>query len=94
MTWRGVGSCIALDSLCDVRRRGTMLWFNAAKDLGVLRTEDGERIDVPGAAFVPEEKPLGRCGGKTIEFDSREGTVSEIAFVEELSPRRARRRRR
>jgi len=31
--------------------RGTMLWFNEAKDLGALLTDDGERIDVLGTAF-------------------------------------------
>ena len=66
-----------------------MLWFNEAKDLGALRTDEGERIEVPGTAFGPGEKPVGRCRGKAIEFD--ELTVSDIAFVPVLSPRRARR---
>ncbi len=73
--------------------RGTMLWFNAEKDLGALRTDDGERIEVPGTAFVPEEKPLGRCAGMAIEFEACDGAVSRIVFVEALAPRRARLRR-
>ena len=74
--------------------RGTMLWFNVAKDLGALETDDGERIDVPGTAFVVGEKPVGRCAGKAVEFESLDGTVSSVAFVPEVSARRARLRHR
>jgi hypothetical protein len=70
--------------------RGTMLWFNAAKDRGELRTGDGDRIEVPGAAFLPGEKPAGRCAGKAIEFEPIAGAVRHVAFVPEVSPRRAR----
>ena len=71
-----------------------MLWFNGAKDLGALRTDDGERIEMPGTAFLPGEKPVGRCAGKIVEFESFEGAVTSLAFVSEPSPRRARRRHR
>ncbi len=95
---RGIGSvsrsATALGSVARMRRRGTMRWFNAAKDLGGLRTDDGEWIEVPGAAFAPGEKPVARCAGKAIEFESLDGTVSGIEFVPELEQRRARRRRR
>lgn len=74
--------------------RGTMLWFNMTKDLGALRTEDGERISVPGTAFLTGEKPIGRCAGKAIEFEALGRAVSGVAFVPELSPRRARLRHR
>ena len=70
-----------------------MLWFNDAKDLGALRTDDGDRIDVPGTAFLPGEKPLGRCAGKAVEFERLEGRVSGLAFVSESNPPRARLRR-
>jgi hypothetical protein len=70
-----------------------MLWFNAAKDLGALHTEEGESLDVPGEAFAPSQKPNGRCAGMVVEFDWDDGRVTGIAFVEELSPRRARLRR-
>jgi hypothetical protein len=73
--------------------RGTMLWFNEAKDLGALRTDEGDRIDVSGAAFLPGERPFGRCAGKPVEFERLEGYVSGLAFLPELNPRRARRRR-
>jgi hypothetical protein len=83
-----------LASAARIRIRGTMLWFNEAKDLGALRTDDGERIEMPGTAFAAGEKPVGRCAGKVVEFDSRDGVISGLAFVPELSPRRARMRRR
>jgi hypothetical protein len=73
--------------------RGTMLWFNEAKDVGALRTDEGDRIDVSGAAFLAGEKPLGRCAGKAVEFERLDGGVSRLAFVPALTPRRARRRR-
>jgi CspA family cold shock protein len=81
-------------NVTPVRVRGTMLWFNAAKDLGALRTDDGERMDVPGAAFMPGEKPVGRCAGKAIEFELLGGAVTRLLFVPEPNPRRARMRRR
>jgi hypothetical protein len=90
MTCDVVGLCTALANVTRVR--GTMLWFNEAKDVGALRTDEGDRIDVPGTAFLPGEKPLGRCGGKVVEFERLERGVSELAFVAELNPRRARRR--
>jgi hypothetical protein len=76
------------------RVRGTMLWFNAAKDYGALRTDEGVRIDVSGTAFLPGEKPSGRCAGRLVEYESLEGSVGRIAFVSELSQRRARLRHR
>jgi hypothetical protein len=71
-----------------------MLWFNADKDLGALRTADGERLELPGSAFANGAKPVGRCAGLAVEFDLHDGTVTELAFVEVPSPRRARMRRR
>ena len=88
------GPRTALASAVGIRMSGTMLWFNAAKDLGVLETNDGERIQVPGSAFEPEHKPVGRCAGKAVECELRDGAPSRIAFVAERNPRRARRRHR
>jgi hypothetical protein len=76
----------------SLRTRGTMLWFNAAKDAGALRTEDGERIEVLGDSFLPGEKPIGRCAGRPVEFDALDGTVAGLSFVEDMNPRRARSR--
>lgn len=73
--------------------RGTMLWFNAAKDIGALRTDKGDRVDVPGAAFLPGQKPLGRCAGKAVEFRAQPGGISSLAFVQDSEQRRARMRR-
>ena len=82
------------DSAAVTRVRGTMLWFNVVKDLGALRTDDGERIDVPATAFSSGEKPVGRCAGKTVEFERIDGVVSDLRFVPEVSSRRARMRHR
>jgi hypothetical protein len=70
--------------------RGTMLWFNAAKDIGALRTDDGERLEIPGDAFAPGEKPVERCAGRPVGFECAAGAVSGVAFVPEVVPRRAR----
>jgi hypothetical protein len=82
-----------MDSLVATRVRGTMLWFNEEKDIGALRTDEGVRLEVPGSAFGPGEKPIGRCAGRTVEFASVAGTVTELAFVPEPNAGRARRRR-
>ena len=71
-----------------------MLWFNTVKDLGALRTDDGERIEVPGAAFAAGEKPEGRCAGKVVDFETGRNGLTGIAFVPERSQRRARLRHR
>lgn len=71
-----------------------MLWFNGAKDVGVLRIDGGEQIEVPGGAFAVGERPVGRCAGRTVEFLLLDGTLSEIAFVVEADARRARLRSR
>jgi hypothetical protein len=76
------------------KEAGTMLWFNAEKDLGVLEVAVGERLEVPGTAFLPGEKPVGRCSGKAVEFQTFEGAVTRVAFMPEPNPRRARRRHR
>lgn len=73
-----------------IRVQGTMLWFNPAKDLGALRTADGECIEVPGTAFLPSEKPVGRCAGKLVEFETLHGPVAHLAFVPEANQSRAR----
>jgi hypothetical protein len=83
-----------MGSSAPTRVGGTMLWFNEEKDLGALRTDEGERIEVPGSAFRPSEKPIGRCAGKAVEFDAVDGVVTQLAFVPEPTVRRARLRRR
>jgi hypothetical protein len=73
---------------------GTMLWFNVAKDLGVLETEAGERLYVPGTSFSPGEKPEGRCAGMPVQFERDDDAVTAVAFVTSPAARRARLRRR
>jgi hypothetical protein len=99
MTEKGGGTveldgCIGRGGSVPYRGRGRMLWFNEDKDLGALRTDDGERLEVPGIAFGSGEKPIGRCAGRTIEFDSVAGAVTRLAFIPESSQRRARLRHR
>jgi cold shock CspA family protein len=78
--------------------RGTMLWFNEAKDYGFISTEDGERLYVEGDGFAPGERPVGRCAGKPVVFEVVEGDgeVERKAvgarLVTMIDPRRARRR--
>ena len=78
--------------------RGTMLWFNVDKDLGVITTQDGDRVEVLGTAFAPGERPESRCAGKIVEFSlvemDGEQRVEDVAFIEYVAPRRARLRHR
>jgi cold shock CspA family protein len=74
---------------------GKMLWFNEEKGHGYIATDDGERLFVAGNGFV-EAPPEGPCAGRIVEFEVGEdadGRFAERArLVEEISPRRARRR--
>jgi cold shock CspA family protein len=78
--------------------RGTMKWFNEEKDHGYIETEEGERLYIPGTGFAGGERLRGRCAGLEVEFtiidadESRQ--AAECALVEEVIPRRARRRHR
>jgi cold shock CspA family protein len=78
--------------------RGTMLWFNVDKDLGVITTQDGDKIEVLGTAFAPGERPESRCAGKPVEFRLVETDgaqrVEDASFVAYVAPRRARLRHR
>jgi cold shock CspA family protein len=75
--------------------RGTMLWFNEEKNLGVIEAADGERLPVHGAHFAPGARPSGRCRGTAVEFRvvaGEERHAAEVTLVPELVARRARRR--
>jgi hypothetical protein len=76
--------------------RGTMLWFNEAKDSGLLLTEEGERLPVPGDSFADGIRPKGRCAQAVVAFEvgENEGAreASEVELVPSQSSRRARRR--
>lgn len=76
--------------------RGQMLWFNDRKDLGFIRTEEGERLAVHGPGFAPGQRPKGRCAEAVVSFEidatGEERRADRVVFVEESAPRRARRR--
>jgi cold shock CspA family protein len=78
--------------------RGTMIWFNEEKDHGFISTEEGERLYVAGPSFQDGLRPQGRCGGLLVEFNVTESNGDREAagavLVDEISPPRARRRRR
>jgi hypothetical protein len=78
--------------------RGTMLWFNEAKDYGFILTEEGERLSVLGPAFAGGERPKGRCAEAVVTFEVTESEgrrqADGVAFVPEVAARRARLRRR
>ena len=76
--------------------RGTMLWFNEVKDVGLIATDDGERIHVDGESFVDGARPQGRCAGVPVTYrlSDAEGDprAAEVAIVPEAASRRARMR--
>ena len=75
---------------------GTMLWFNAVKDLGEITAEDGERLSMLGTGFAAGERPQARCAGLPVTFQiterGEERRAEDVRFVEEIAPRRARMR--
>ncbi len=75
--------------------RGTMIYFNEEKDVGYIRSEDGERVQVVRDNFLPGQAPVGRCNGLAVEFslsDGQEPAAVEVSVIEDDNPRRARRR--
>ena len=78
-----------------VRSRGKLLWFNEEKGHGFIETDDGERLYVDGPGFA-ESPPVGPCAGRVVEFDVADGPdgrhARDTRVVEEIAPRRARRR--
>jgi cold shock CspA family protein len=82
----------------NVRRsQGEMLWFNNDKDFGFIASVSGERLYVSGDGFRGDGKPEGRCAGLAVTFrltgDADSARAEDVAFVEDLAPRRARIRR-
>ena len=76
--------------------RGKMLWFNEKKDLGFIRTDEGERLSVLGPGFEGGKRPQGRCAQAVVDFvidaTGSERQAKNVNFVEEDAPRRARMR--
>ena len=56
--------------------RGKMVWFNAVKGFGFIRTEEDERLYVHSSGFEPGQVPVGRCAEQQVSFER------EIADVE------------
>lgn len=81
--------------MLDKNPRGKMLWFNEEKGHGYIETEEGERLYVEGTGFQVAP-PVGSVAGLVVEFTIAEGPDGRFAeatrFVEDISPRRARRR--
>jgi hypothetical protein len=75
--------------------KGTMLWFDEAKDYGFVLTDDGERLRVERDGFVDGAAPVGRCARRPVKLSvgEREGEriAVDVSLVLEESPRRARR---
>jgi len=75
---------------------GKMLFFNAEKDYGFIRTVEGERIAVNRAGFVTGEAPEGRCAGLAVELtpaETEDGRIAtEVSVLVEKEVGRARRR--
>jgi cold shock CspA family protein len=76
--------------------RGKMLWFNEVKDLGFILTDEGERLSVLGGGFAEGKRPQGRCAQLEVSFEITEiegdRQATNVAPVDEASPRRARMR--
>ena len=78
--------------------RGTMLYFNSDKDFGLIAIEGGDRVGVHSSGFASGAGPTGRCSGTPVEFRvtarGGEDVATDVTLVQEISPRRARRRSR
>lgn len=75
--------------------RGRMLWFNEEKGHGYISSDEGERLYVEAGGF-PDGHPVGPCAGLLVEFaiagDGDVRQAQDVRLVEEIAPRRARRR--
>jgi cold shock CspA family protein len=75
---------------------GVLIWFNATKHHGYIRTEDGERLFVDESGFVEGHVPGERCRGTRVRFRREEATEEGVAravgveIPEHSVPRRAR----
>jgi hypothetical protein len=90
------GSDRAADRRDGPAVKGTMLWFDEAKDYGFVLTDDQERLRVDREGFVDGAAPVGRCARRPVELSVRERdgerVAVDVSLVTEEAPRRARRR--
>ena len=74
-----------------------MIWFNADKGHGFIRTEDDERLYVTRAGFASDQEPQPRCKGRVVSFQREiaegDARAVNVSFVERDEPRRARLRK-
>jgi hypothetical protein len=73
--------------------RGKMLWFNEVKDVGVIVSDEGERLAVSGCDFVDGARPQGRCAKAAVSFEvsaSAERKALRAALLPDEPRRRAR----
>ena len=85
-----------VDATGNAEMLGTMLWFNADKGFGFIRTESEERLYVAGHDFQPGHTPPSRCSGLAVSFERHvsEGDTRavNVSFVVTTEPNRARHR--
>jgi cold shock CspA family protein len=72
-----------------------MIWFNATKLHGFIRTDEGERLRVDHDGFAPGELLEDRCGGTRVRFERAAAGIEEaravnVAVVPLAEARRAR----
>jgi cold shock CspA family protein len=74
--------------------RGTMIWFNADKGHGFIRTEQDERLYVSNSGFESGYGPEVRCKGLEVHFDRQDeegdARAVNVALISQVEPRRAR----
>ena len=70
---------------------GQMLWFNEAKHVGMIESDDGERFSVRREDFV-DGAPVGRCASLPVTFESVGSTAVNVRMHQADDVRRARRR--
>jgi cold shock CspA family protein len=63
-----------------------MLWFNADKGFGFIRTEQDERLYVARTGFLPGRVPVERCAGREVTFERVEGDTQPCAVGVDFPP--------
>jgi cold shock CspA family protein len=76
---------------------GTMMWFNAEKQHGFIRTDDGEQLRVDESGLGPDLVLGERCSGTRVGFDLVGTPIEDARAVNVTAlpvpdPRRARTR--
>ena len=64
---------------------GKMLWFNADKGHGFIRTEEGERLRLDNEDLSPGHEFGRRCAGTAVTFDrvERAGIPCAVGAIRE-----------